>query len=247
MRIQLFEVVYVNLPFPDHTTIETLSSPFWRLLADDCVLLFQTEYVHIDLAMKLLPKWGGEYVTAVPTHPTQRRDPVIVGSRGKARYIWDLSYDNMVKGVFKATEAFGTNRLAINVVKTGALSPFADWQTVPATGNKMIDPYRYPLRKNGLEWNETVLDLIAAINHEHSMKLLAEWKMLEKMSILLVNSEYSPDILAELVSEATNGYWSKSKVARMFNLILRFHNQELEPNYSKPLDVYVRELKQSIP
>lgn len=174
--------------------IETLSVPFWRLLADDCLVIFNTDYKHIDTAMNLIRVWGLRYVTTVPYHSKWSKVPCIIASKGQAELLWDVSSDTELPpqgGVFDLTLTWGNPRLAINVKQLNHLSALAGWSLCAPTGSKGIDPYYYPLRKNGYNVDQSLNDVFHAIRHERQNVRSSEWKILEKFAIMLVNSRLS--------------------------------------------------------
>lgn len=242
-QLVLYKTLFVHLPFPGHSQIETVSAPFWRLMAEDCIVLFDTQYTHMDTAFALMKAWNLRYVNVVKLHPRLSHTPVLVACRGAAEMIWDLSptvFQNTKSVISVANHLWGTPKLAINVTeKTHHSSAFADWSFVPATGNKKIDPYYYPLRKNGLEIDESMTDVVASLRHEWTNVRLSKWKMVERFAILLVNSRGNKEECVNLLHQVTDGKLTILVIRRYVQLVADIHRGKVTVDYTKNVEDYL--------
>lgn len=248
-QLVLYQTIFVHLPFPDHSQIETISAPFWRLMAEDCVVIFDTQYTHMDTAFSLMKAWNLRYVTVMKLHPAYAYTPVLIACRGAAEMIWDLSPDNLSdpKGLISiANRCFGSPKLAINLTLPD-FNPiqalFKDWSFVPATGNKKIDPYYYPLRKNGLEIDESLTDVVVSLRHEWTNVKSSKWKMLERFAILLVNSRTNKEACVNLLHQLTDGELSVHIIRFWVHLVNDIHRGKIVVDYNIDIEVYLARYK----
>lgn len=238
-----YDTVFVDFPFENLSTVEIVALPYWRLLSDDCIVAFNPRYIYMDVVFQMITAWDLRYVYTTPMHK-DNTNPIVLAVRGHPDKWFPITTTNYVKGggVHKVLGEWGRNKLAINVKPGHNRRALYGWDRASATGSATIDPYRYPLRKNGIDIDESLVDYIDSIRQEWRNSKLAKWKCLEKLAIILVQSKLPKSKVYELVREATDYELKRTSLIHWGKLIEKIHADEIKIDMRRPIETYIAEI-----
>lgn len=241
-RVMLFQTLYLQLPFQNMSELEMVTVPFWRLLADNAIVIIQTEYTYTKTAFDIIRHYGLRYYGTFRTHPKHKASPVIIGLKGSPEVLHDLSLiDSDSRGILDHANTWGSPKLAVNVIHKNHRSTFNGWLITSPTGSKKIDPFYFPLRRNNIDINESLYDLVVSIKSDYQNQILDEWKIIERLAIIIMNLKISQSEVVQLLRSTTSV--SHSVIRQWIVLIHAIHDGRIKPDFSKPVSHTLRVLK----